>query len=245
MLIGCLYACNTQKSVVKPGGDKAYTLAFSDEFNGDKLNTKAWVYRTDSKHWSTQLPANVTLANGYLLLNVKKEKAQDKEYTGAGIITAQKFGFGYYEASFKIPKGAGWHNSFWLMTHDGSGGTGPKQSALELDICENDSKNRSGYTANVHRWRDPHVQKGTKWIKTPDLAEGFHKWGCEYTQKEVKYYFDGQLVQTVDISEYPHTPMNIWLTTIASFHGNTTQVDDSLLPNVFEVDYVRYYKPVN
>ncbi len=92
-----------------------YRLKFADEFNGKKVNTKKWLYRTDSKHWSTQLPANVVVKEGILHLDLKKEKADDKQCTGAGIISAEPFHFGYYEARMKIPPGAGWHTSFWLM----------------------------------------------------------------------------------------------------------------------------------
>jgi hypothetical protein len=39
--------------------DSSYQLQWADEFNGSRLDPAAWDYRTDSKHWSTQLPANV------------------------------------------------------------------------------------------------------------------------------------------------------------------------------------------
>ena len=249
LLLPILFAVSTTianaqvKKITLPGGNK-YVLSFKDEFKSKKLNTKVWHFRTDSKHWSTQLPNNVSISDGMLRLNVKKENAGGKEYTGAGIISAKRYEFGYYESSFKVPAGAGWHNSFWLMGHDGSGGTGPSKSELELDICENDSKNKTSYSVIVHKWQGQHTTHGGKSVKTPDLSAGFHKWGCEYTEKEVKYYFDGELVQTIDVSKLPHGGLNIWLTTIASHHGPTTKVDDSFLPNVFLIDYVRYYKPV-
>lgn len=238
-------SCSISHKLVNPSGNKEYKLDFHDEFNSGKLDNARWNYRTDSKHWSTQVSNNVTLDNGTLRLNVRKESSEGKEYTGAGIISKKDFGFGYYEARFKIPKGAGWHNSFWLMKHDGTGGTGPSATTLELDICENDSRVAAGYNVNVHRWQGEHIQRGTKWIKTPKLSEEFHTWGCEYSAEDVKYYFDGHLVQTISIKDLPTGALNIWLTTIASFHGNTKKVDDSLLPGVFEIDYVRYYSPAS
>lgn len=81
---------------------------WSDEFNGDSLDTSKWVYRTDSKHWSTQLPQNVSLRDGRLILAVKKEEAGSKHYTGSGVISKEAFRYGYYEARFKVPPGAGW-----------------------------------------------------------------------------------------------------------------------------------------
>ncbi len=129
-----------------------YRLAWSDEFNGGSLDTNKWVFRTDSKHWSTQSPANVSVRDGKIFLAVKKEDAGDKHYTGAGVISKQAFKYGYYESHFKVPPGAGWHTSFWMMKHDGNGGTGPTASAQELDVCENDSVNLKHYGVNVHKW---------------------------------------------------------------------------------------------
>lgn len=231
-----------QKSTISfPDGNK-YKLVFSDEFNGNQLDINKWVYRTDSKHWSTQLPENVTVSDGYLYLNVKKQKSLDKEYTGAGIISKKMYRYGYYESRLKIPLGEGWHTSFWLMGYDGKG-TGTSMTALELDIFENDSKNKFGYHDNVHKWKGEHTEQG-KWVATPDLSADFHTLGCEYSPTEVKYYFDGKLVRTVDVSKMPHSGLNIWLTTIATFIGNTKAVDESKLPGAAVYDYVRFYEPV-
>ena len=229
-----------KKEYISPDGIK-YRIAFNDEFNGKHLDKKKWNYRTDSKHWSTQLPQNVALAEGNLYLKIKKEKSGDKEYTGSGIISKKAFGYGYYEARFKVPPGAGWHSSFWLMFHDGSGGTGTSKAAMEYDICENDSKNKTSYGVAFHNWKaDKHF--GHKMVPTPDLSADFHTWGCEVRQDKVNYYFDGKLVQSVDATELPHDPTHIWLTTIASHLGGTTAVDDKELPSAAIFDYVRYYK---
>ncbi len=220
-----------------------YTLKWSDEFDGAALDAAKWNFRTDSKHWSTQKPENVSVADGMLRLNVKKEDAGDKHYTGAGVISKQTFKYGYYESRFKVPPGAGWHTSFWLQTHDGSGGTDPKATAQELDVCENDSVNPLGYGVNTHRWNPkPHVGMGGKGVKTPDLSKDFHVFGCEFTPEAVKYFFDDKVVLTVDATKFPHSDQHIWLTTIASSLGKTKAVDDSKLPAAAVYDYVRFYE---
>lgn len=232
-----------KKEYTSPDGIK-YRLAFKDEFTGKHLDKKKWNYRTDSKHWSTQLPENVALADGYLYLKIKKEKSGGKEYTGAGIISTKALGYGYYEARFKVPPGAGWHTSFWLMFSDGSGGTGTSKAGMEYDICENDSKNKNSYGVAFHNWKtDNHF--GHKIVPTPYLSAEFHVWGCELRKDKANYYFDGQLVQSVDANSLPHDPVNIWLTTIASHLGGTTTVDDNQLPSAAIFDYVRYYKMMN
>lgn len=229
-----------QKVFNSPGGDR-YRLSFNDEFEGRTLNTKKWKYRTDSKHWSTQLPENVALKDGFLYLMVKKQKSADKDYTGAGIITHRGYGYGYYEARFKMPPGAGWHTSFWLMQEDGSGGTATAKATMEYDICENDSRNKTFYELVLHNWKlNQHI--GHKVVNTPDLSADFHTWGCEVLPDKVIYYFDSQIVQTIDSLVLPDDPVNIWLTSIASFLGKTTAVDDTQLPAAAIFDYVRYYR---
>lgn len=65
--------------------------------------------------------------------------------------------------------------------------------------------------------------------------------GCEFTPQRIDYYFDGQLVQSLDATIMPHGPQNIWLTSVAAPLGGTKAVDDLRLPAVAEFDYVRYF----
>ena len=229
-----------------------YQLVWSDEFDGAKLDTAKWDYRTDSKMWSTQKPENASVSNGTLKLHLKKEEAGKMHYTGAGVISKQAFKYGYYEARVKVPPGAGWHTSFWMMLNNGKGGTGTFAACQELDVIENDSVNTGKSGMNVHKWKGPHVSMGLKFIKTPDLSADFHVFGCEFTPATVKYFFDGKLVQTVDVAkakqkdgaivDFEHGDQNIWLTSIASNLGGTKAVDDSKLPAVAEFDYVSFYE---
>jgi beta-glucanase (GH16 family) len=220
-----------------------YRLAWSEDFDGTALDTNKWSYRTDSKHWSTQQPENVSVAEGILHIALRKEKARGKDYTGGGVISKRPFRYGYYEARFKVPPGAGWHTSFWTTRLDGSGSTTTNQAKQEIDICENDSQNLHQYHAAVHRWWPSHKGFGYKVADLPDLSAGFHVWGCEFRPQEVRFYFDGKLKHTVDVSAIPQNDQNIWLTAIASHLGGTKAVDDSRLPAVAEFDWVRFYEP--
>jgi beta-glucanase (GH16 family) len=222
-------------------GEK-YVLTFQDEFSDKKLNLNTWNYRTDSKHWSTQLPENVALADGLLHLKLTKDSAKGKAYTGAGIISKDTFGFGYYEAAMQTPKGAGWHSSFWLMFHDGSGGTGPTKTPIEIDIVENDSKVNLGYRTDLHLWRGRHKDFGGKYVPSENLNKSLQKVACLYRPDSVFYFFNGQEVDKRSLKDLPTGKLHIWLTCIASFLGGTEKVDDTALPSELIFDYVRYYK---
>jgi beta-glucanase (GH16 family) len=239
-------------SIPPPIPVTGYRLVWSDEFDGNHLDMTKWDYRADSKMWSTQKPDNVTVRDGKLVLILRKENEGKMNYTGGGVISRESFLYGYYEARLKIPPGAGWHTSFWMMLHNGKGGTGHGLACQELDVIENDPINHYGYGVNVHKWKGAHIAFGGKGIKTPDLSTDFHVYGCEFTPSTVNYYFDGRLVQSVDVTkaqaksniqvDFEYGPQHTWLTSIASPLGHTKNVDESLLPATAEFDYVRFYE---
>lgn len=231
---------------VKPTGEglAGYALVWADEFDGQSLDLARWDYRTDSKLWSTQLPQNIRVADGQLKIALKKEDANDKHYTGGGIISKTTFQYGYYEARFKVPAGAGWHTSFWAQKQDGSGGTNPRAARQEIDFCEQDSVKLTNYSAGVIDWSGPKkgANFGRKYVATPDLSQDFHVWGCEFTATQVRFFFDGKLTHETDATQFAHGEQHIWLTSIAAPLGGTKQVDESRLPAEAVFDYVRYFQ---
>jgi len=219
-----------------------YRYAWGDEFDGAKLDTDKWNYRTGPRLWSEQRPQNVSLVDGRLRLTGLKETTGNLKYTAGGVISKRLFRYGYYEASFKVPPGAGWHTSFWVLRNGGKS----DEPRVEIDICENDSVKRTDYGINHHQWTPlPHVAMGGKHVKTPDLAAAFHVWGCEFTATELKHYFEGKLVHTFDATKLKHGDGNVWLTTIAAGLGGTKSVDEKQLPAFAEFDYVRVFVPVS
>jgi beta-glucanase (GH16 family) len=240
-----LVKADSSAEPVRPFGDdpslRDYKLKFSDDFDGDALNTDTWVYRTDSKALSTQLPANVSVSGGFLHLALKKEDANKKHYTGGGIISKKEFTYGYYECRFKIPPGRGWHTSFWTMNHDGNGGTGTKVAAQEIDICEQDSGNHHKYSAGVIAWGNHGAGHGRKYIhEDTDLSEDFHVWGAEFTPTAVRFFFDGKMTHETDATTFKQGPQNIWLTSIA--YPANESVDSAKLPSEATYDWVRFYE---
>lgn len=228
---------------VAPTPPPGYRLAWADEFDGVRLDESRWLYRTGERFWSTQLPANVSVRDGFLWLACRKEKTAKSDYTAGGVISRRVFRYGYYEARFKVPPTAGWHTSFWMMHHPQADPRAHVGSRQEIDVCENDSVNLLRYGANLHEWSPTHIGRGHRVIPTPDEAADFHVWGCEFTPERITYYFDGRIVLVNDATTIPdHGDMSIWLTTIASPLGGTRAVDESRLPVYAVYDYVRFYE---
>ena len=232
------------KPTVADGGLDGCTLGFRDEFDGAALDETAWQHRVDTRFWSSQVARNVSVANGCLRIALKKETEGKSEYTAGGVISRRTFQYGFYEARFRCPPGAGWHTSFWMMRFDWKRNAAEDEAVQEIDVCEQDAVNRKGYEVNLHRWKpEPHQAFGHRRIPTPDLAADFHVWGCQFTPKTIDYYFDGKKVHAIDATVLPHGPQSIWLTSVAAPLGGTKAVDDARLPAVAEFDYVRYFAP--
>jgi beta-glucanase (GH16 family) len=257
MFVGGLCACSIlspMRSSAQSSGSNSiaptapisgYTLVWNDEFNSSAVDSARWSYRTDSKHLSTQKPENVSVKDGLLRLTLKKETAANKNYTGAGIVSQAAFKYAYYEARAKMPPGAGWHTSFWLMKHDGSGTTDFQLAAQGIVVGQNESVDHATYAVKVDKYQEPAACYGFLRLPTPDLSADFHVFGCEFTPEAVKFFLDGILVQTVDATPFTHSDQNVWLSSIASHMGNTLKVDDSALPQESLFDYVRVFTRTN
>lgn len=223
-----------------PPDASRYTLEFQDEFNGSSIDQSKWNYRLGPRMWSEQRPQNVSVSGGFLRLALRREKVDKLEYTAGGLISKRAFGYGYYEARIRMPRGRGWHTSFWMMRNGPT--VGKEDRFQEIDVCEQDSVDPHGYSVNFHVYK-PHGSFGFRRIKTPDLSADFHIYGAEYTSREVRFFLDGKFVHSIDVSSVPQFDQHIWLTSIASWLGGTKNVDDAALPEVALFDWVRYYRP--
>lgn len=217
-----------------------HAFVWGDEFDGAKLDEARWNHRTGDRFLSTHRKENVAVKDGQLVLTGLKDGQGKTPYTCGGVISKRLFRYGYYEARFKVPAGAGWHTSFWAMRNWAKAADGPN---LELDICENESSRPNSYGVNTHQWiPGPHKGAGHKVVKTPSLAADFHVWGCEFTPERIRFFFEGQVVQELDANQSQHGDMHVWLTLIAAPSlGGVKAVDDTRLPAVAVHDYVRVF----
>lgn len=116
----------------------------SDEFNGNKLNTKKW--RNGLEYWQGREPARfmpntVSVKNGNLVIrnNVLNPPIGNYTIAGGGIQSHQFLaGYGYYEARFRASR-IMMSTTFWMQSNwqDLKSTSCPKDRyALELDIAE-------------------------------------------------------------------------------------------------------------
>jgi beta-glucanase (GH16 family) len=83
-----------------------WQLVWSDEFEGDTLDSTKWSYQTGTGSqygldgWGNNelqyyRPENVTVGNGMLTITSKKENYEDMKYTSGRIRTFKKGGWTY------------------------------------------------------------------------------------------------------------------------------------------------------
>jgi len=236
-----------ETTMLPPAG---YELVFSDEFNGDQIDTEKWNFRLVDKMLSALERDNVSVRNGNLEIALRKEAVAGKDYTAGGIISKQTFVYGYYEARFKTPPAEGWHTAFWAMRHNDPHRKTRLPALLELDFCEQDGGDPHFFSFGVINHSRHHQRKNRqswnagRWVieDAPDTSAAFNVWGCEFTPEVTRFYFNGRLAKEISSAGFPHDEMSVWMSVIASTLKGDRWVDESKLPNVVFCDYIRVYQ---
>ncbi len=222
----------------------------SDEFNGEKVNTRKW-YPNNPK-WKGRPPtyfhgSNVRLENGELVIRVNQhgEERLPEEFTHTtGFIKSkEQFLYGYFEAEAKLMN-APWVSGFW-MTNVG------KDWWTEIDICENApgiAYNVNDLNSNLHVFKTPkdkgdvkkHFARPKKYYMPEELQADYHVWGLEWTAEYIRFYIDGILFREAENTHW-HQPLEV------NFNCESNKwfgalPDDNRLDGEFHVKYFRAWK---
>ena len=240
-----------------------YSLVWSDEFNGSKLDESVWNYNTGGGGWGnnelqyyTNRPENIRLVNGCLEIEARKEKYENREYTSARIYSKGKksFLYGKMEARIKFPGGVGTWPAFWMM---GESGGWPKCG--EIDIMEHVGylDNRASFALHT---QEKNGSNGRNWHATHffdyPLSNDFHVYGVEWCQEEengkdcIHFLVDGEIYATVwetkigDHDSWPFYKPHYFILNLAIGGNMGGRVDDSIFnqQRIMYVDWVRVYQ---
>ena len=223
-----------------PAG-KQWTLIWSDEFDGARLDESKWNRLGDSKRRDGFWIKDDAYLSGHgtLLLRTRKD---GERYTCGAVNTQGKFehAFGYYVARCKMPRQPGHWPAFWMMCSGvgkiGDGG----RDGTEIDIVEIPWRDGQ-ITMNLHwdGYGKEHQSAGTK-TSIPALTEGFHDYGLLWTRAQYVFYVDGKEVWSSTAGGVSQVPEYLKLTEeIGKWGGDIGKAE---LPDYFEVDYVRVYE---
>lgn len=236
--------------------DAAWTLKFSDDFDGAAVDDKKW----STCYWfgiivdgqlrcvlgdapmGVSEPDNVTVKNGTALLELARERraleGKDYEYTFSTLSSFDRFTFqyGYAEIRAKVPAGAGNWPAFWMMPVS-------KQWPPEIDVFEFLGREPTVVHGTMHyNDADGKYQQNGGQTSGPDLTQDFHLYAVRWTPAEIVWYLDGKPYHRV--TEFvPNEPMYLLVTHgIGQPDSWGGPLDPSTpLPNFLVVDYVRVW----
>ena len=118
------------------------------------------------------------------------------------------------------------------------------QNLLHANACWGDDNGKSVWDS-AHVPYSEFTQQDTEW------ASCFHVWSMDWTEKYIRLYLDGRLMNEIDLSktingkhgqyENPfHKPMYLLLNLAMGSSGGNIQEEN--LPMRYEIDYVRVYQ---
>ncbi|MBW8002758.1 MAG: family 16 glycosylhydrolase [Planctomycetes bacterium] len=197
-------------------GYGAYSLVWSDEFNGSSLNTSDWTVAlgNGSGGWGNNelqyyRSQNVSVSGGNLILETREQTYGSCwygscEYTSGKIHTRDKqyFLYGKIEARAKVPTGYGMWPAFWMMPQFAV--YGGWAASGEIDIME--TKNDTDYIgAAIHyggAWPANTYSSNSYSPGGVDFSDAFHIFTIEWEPDAIRWYVDGNLYYTRTSSQW-------------------------------------------
>ena len=228
--------------------DRQYVLVWSDEFNGNHVDTANWHFETGGNGWGNReqeyyQPANATVSGGHLIITGKREKVGGNAYTSCRMTTQGKheFLYGRIEARIQIPVGQGLWPAFWMLGANIDSVGWP--ACGETDIMEHINAD-SLLFGTLHWYNNGHVQKGDTVAYTPSA---FHVYAIQWDAGSIRWLIDGRQYHEVIIKDSINNTgafhQRFFILLNLALGGNWPgQVIDTLkLPAQMIVDYVRVY----
>ena len=230
-------------------------LLWEENFEGTKLNEKSWNFERgdgcpDLCGWGNaekQLytKKNHTVENGLLTIELRKE---GKKYTSTRITTKGKknFKYGYIETRAKLPRGKGVWPAFWMLGKNISKIGWP--TCGEIDILEYVGKEPNTIFTSLHTKASHGNTINSKKTVINNVEDDFHIYAIDWQKEKIDFYIDNVLVYTFQPEEkttdiWPFKQRFYFILNLAvggNFGG--PEIDDTIFPQKFVIDYIRVYK---
>ena len=240
-----------------------YQLVWEDNFDYEGTpNPLKWNYDLGNRQWAnaelqsyTNRPENVFVKNNKLHIRAIKEKDGEREYTSTRMTTYQRqsFQYGYFEFRVKLPKGKGSWPAVWMLPDSIKEGlTWPLCG--EIDIIEHIGRKENNLFFSLHSMKHNHTRNDTKhytvFYDYPGVTEDFNDYAMEWTPDYTEFYINGTSVcrfnknddEEVSFEAWPFDKPFYLIFNIAVGGNLGGEVDESSMPFIMEVDYVRVYQ---
>lgn len=229
---------------------------------------EGFIRNHEKQYYTTARLANIFVKDGLLTIKCIKENYKNKDYhnpslastpgeawktvdeyasyTSASINTKGKYElkYGKIEVRAKLPRGKGVWPAIWTMGAD-IHSVGWPQSG-EIDILEFTGNNPDSIQANFH-YVNPHSgthaqKQGKTTVESP--WDDFYIYSMEWDETSIIIKYDGKAYHSFDtksaggIFDKP----NYMLLNFALGGAMGGDIDDSILPQEYQIDYVRVYQ---
>ena len=230
-------------------------LVWADEFDGKELNQEHWslvigdgcpqLCGWGNDELQVYTHQNHRLENGKLYIKAEKE---GDHYTSTRINTKGKkaFQYGRFEVRAKLAVGKGVWPAFWLL------GVNIDQVGWplcgEIDVLEYVGRSPQEIFTSLHTKAAHGDNASTRTTRIENIEKGFHTYTADWTKDQIAFYVDGQNVYTFapkDKSQevWPYNqPFYLLLNLAVGGNFGGKEVDHSVFPQEFVIDYVRVYQ---
>jgi len=230
-------------------------IIHEEHFNGTELDETVWNYELGDGcpnlcGWGNNerqiySKENIVVKNGNLIITALYDGTT---YTSGKINTKDhvEFQYGTVEVRAKLATGQGIWPAIWMLSHDISETGWPL--AGEIDIMEYVGKSPHEIHNTLHTADSYGQSKNTKITTLETIEDGFHVYKAHWTEDFIKFYIDDDLVYTFspEVKNEKTWPFNkpFYLLLNLAVGGNFggPEVDDSIFPQEFILDYVKVYK---
>lgn len=254
------------KSIYKEVEGEQYRLVYNEDFDGTDIDRNYWIddYMISRVEDAYESYSDVYVEDSILHIRIKKDmgiRTSSKNLAVSSIQSAQKNGLhmpdylnhdvrpffgiigqeGYYECRMKVFKCGGSHTAWWT-----AGVQDTLNQTAEFDITEILGNNTTVLPHNLYPNKDTNCTQLTN-NNTPcnvDLSTDFHTIGFLWEDGILKWFVDGEEIDSHTNINTPQYPMMFFLTAYrcqsGSYWGGS--YDSSVEDVEFLVDYMKIYK---
>ena len=244
--------------ITKTGDNPGKRVIFTEDFEQSFLDLTHWNYELgdgcpDLCGWGNREYQHYTKENVLIRdekLVIKATKQGDQYFSGR-ITTKDKieFQYGTVEVKAKLPQGLGIWPAIWMLGHDIDENYWP--NCGEIDIMEYVGRMPGKIHTTLHTKDSYGVSKNTKITTLEEIETGFHIYKMQWDEDQIQFSIDDNVVYTfapIEKTEeiWPFDkPFYLILNLAVGGYFGGFEVDDSIFPQEFVIDYIKVYKDSN
>lgn len=233
------------------------TKVWSEEFNGNSINTSIWSFDTGDSGWGnnewqnyTTSTNNAFVSNGLLAIEARVESLNPTKYSSARLksIGKKSFTYGRIDIRAKLPSGKGIWPALWMLGENITSLSWP--ACGEIDIMEllGHEPNKSYGTAHWGTKGGPSTHLGGNHTLTKgNYSDQFHVFSIDWTSEKIDFLLDDiryfTVYKTQVNGDYPFNKPFFFILNVA-VGGNWPGYPDytTVFPQRMLVDYIRVYQ---